>query len=272
MFEYSRKESFLSEMGLYTRLALFIVFVIMAMVFTDPILLGAILLVCILLCVIAGMSLGQMFSTLKPLAMIFGFLFLFSSLTFSIDHVQHSYAKIVYFSIFQSKFMDVALTSGGMLFGLSFVLKMMIMMFSSALLVFTSPMEEMLYFLERTGVPYQMGLMMSIALRFIPTLTREVTQIQEAQKARGAGYKHKGGARQSVQGTIPLFVPMIVSSIRRSDTMAMSMISRGYGYQKKRTQMVELPFTVQDGLYILALVGITSVLLYAKLKMGLGVL
>ncbi len=272
MFEYSLKRSFLSDMGLYTRLVLFIVFVAFAMVFTDPITLSIILLVCIFLCVSAGMSLKQMLSTLKPLAVVFGFLFVFSAFTYSVENVRHDFARHIYFVLYESKFFTLSLSSGGMLFGLSFVLKMMVMMFASALLVFTSPMEEVLLFLEKIGFPYQIGLMLSIALRFIPTLSKEVVQIQEAQKARGAGFKHKGGAKQAVKGTIPLFVPMIVSSIRRSDTMAMSMISRGYGFSKKRTQLVELPVKLSDIIYIFILVGVASLLLFANAKFGLGVL
>ena len=272
MFEFSRKITFLSQMGLFARLALFSVFVALAMVFTDPITLAAILLVCVLLCILAGMSLKKMLSTLKPLLSVFGFLFLFSAFTFNVDNVMHDYARHVYLTVYQSKFLDIALTSGGMLFGFSFALKMMVMMFASALLIFTSPIEEILLFLEKIGLPYQIGLMMSIALRFIPTLSKEVSQIQEAQKARGAGIKQKGGTRQAVKGTIPLFVPMIVSSIRRSDTMAMSMISRGYGFKNHRTQLVSLSLNILDVIYILVLVGIASFLFYSKARFGLGVL
>jgi energy-coupling factor transport system permease protein len=272
MFEFSRKQTILSKMGLYARLVLFGAFVAIAMIYTDPIALAVMLMVCIFLCLLAGMSLKQMLSTTKPLLTVFGFLFLFSSFTYSVNNVNHEYARHVYFTLYDSKFMTVALSSGGMLFGVSFVFKMMVMMFASALLVYTSPMEEILLFLEKIGFPYQIGLMMSIALRFIPTLSKEVAQIQEAQKARGAGFKRKGGTKQAVKGTIPLFVPMIVSSIRRSDTMAMSMISRGYGFSKHRTQLATISMNVLDIFYILILIGITSFLLFAKTKLGLGVL
>lgn len=270
MFEYSQKVTFLSKMGFYTRLLLFVVFIVLIMMFSSTTFLAWLLLVTTILCLIAGVSMKDLLSSLKPLSLVFFFIFIFTALSFDVSDVQHEYAQKVYFIIYEGKFITLSLTSGGMLAGLAFVIKMVIMMFSSALFVCTTPMEEILHFMEIIGMPYQLGLMMSIALRFFPTLTDEVSQIQQAQKARGAGVKHSGGTKQAIKGTIPLFVPMIVSSIRRSDTMAMSMISRGYGYKDSRTNLVTLTFDLMDVLYSIIIILILAILIWLKIKTGFG--
>ena len=270
MFEFSQKTTIISEMSFFTKLILFIVFIILSMVYSNPSILLIILIISIILCLIAGMSLPNLVSSLKPLLLIFILLFIFTSFTYDISNVRSELARRVFFTIYESRFLNIKLTSGGMLAGLAFVLKMAIMMFSSALFVFTTPMEEVLFFMEKIGLPYQLGLMMSIAMRFIPTLTNEVVQIQDAQKTRGAGIKHESGTKQAVKGTIPLFVPMIVSAIRKSDTMAMSMISRGYGYENKRTQIVELRFNLHDALISLLIILVSMTLIYYHIRLGFG--
>ena len=69
--------------------------------------------------------------------------------------------------------------------------------------------------------------MMTIALRFIPTLMDETDKIMKAQKARGADFE-SGGLIQKAKNLIPLLVPLFISSFRRADELAMAMEARGY--------------------------------------------
>lgn len=268
------KEPFLKRMNLYSKFSIFAGFVAVAMVFSNPASLLPFLLICITLCLRAGISVKSLLKTTKAVISIFLFLFIFSAFIYDVNSAHSEIAKIVYFSLFKTRFMTVALTSGGMLMGLNFILKMMIMIFAANLFSQTTAVEEMLFGLNRIGLPYQFGLMLSIALRFIPTLTKEVEQIQQAQRSRGASAKKKkkGGKGASVQGVIPLFVPMIVSSMRRSDTMAMSMTSRGYGFSNKRTQLLEIKFRPAQLLFCLTNVIIVAICIYVKEKYGIGIL
>jgi len=272
--ELTPKKSFLNSMNLYSKFAIFTSFVAVAMVFNNPVSLFPFFLLCLVLCTVAGIGIKSLLKTTKAVMSIFLFLFLFSAFIYDINAAHTAAAKIVYFTLFKAKFMTVALTSGGMLMGLNFILKMMIMIFAANLFSQTTTVEEILFGLNRIGLPYQFGLMLSIALRFIPTLTKEVEQIQQAQKSRGASAKKskEGGKRNSVQGVIPLFVPMIVSSMRRSDTMAMSMTSRGYGFSNKRTQLLEIKFGIVQFLFCLVNVCIIAACIYAKEKYGIGIL
>jgi len=80
--------------------------------------------------------------------------------------------------------------------------------------------------------------MMTIALRFIPTLIEEMHKIMKAQKARGADFE-TGGLAKKAKGLIPLLVPLFVSAFRRADELAMAMEARCYRPDFPRTKMKE---------------------------------
>ena len=88
-------------------------------------------------------------------------------------------------------------------------------------------------------------MMMTIALRFIPTLTEETDKIMKAQKARGADFE-TGNIIQKAKSLIPLLVPLFISSFRRADELAMAMEARCYRGGAGRTRMKELVFTTND--------------------------
>jgi len=269
-----QKDSFLKSMSLYSKFAIFVGFVATAMVYNNPIALIPFFLLSLSMCFASGISYRALLKTLKAVIGIFLMLFLFSAFMYDVKSAHNDLAKIIYFTLFKTQYVTVSLTSGGMLSGISFIIKMMIMVLASNLFSQTTTIEEMLFGLNRMGLPYQFGLMLSIALRFIPTLTKDVEHIQQAQKSRGASSKKnkKKGKGASVQGVIPLFVPMIVSSMRRSDTMAMSMTSRGYGFSNKRTQMLDVKFRLPQILFWLFTIGVVVICIYIKKKYGFGIL
>ena len=86
---------------------------------------------------------------------------------------------------------------------------------------------------------------MTIALRFIPTLTDETDKIMKAQKARGADFE-SGNIIQKAKSLIPLLVPLFISSFRRADELAMAMEARCYRGGAGRTRMKELAFSSKD--------------------------
>ena len=88
-------------------------------------------------------------------------------------------------------------------------------------------------------------MMMSIALRFIPTLIEETDKIMSAQKARGADFE-SGGLVQRAKALIPLLVPLFVSAFRRADELATAMECRCYHAGEGRTRMKELRFAPRD--------------------------
>lgn len=121
---------------------------------------------------------------------------------------------------------------------------------TSILTLTTSPIEltdgiEKLLRPIGKEIAHELAMMMTIALRFIPTLIDETDKIMKAQKARGADFE-SGGIIQKAKSLVPLLVPLFISSFRRADELAMAMEARGYRGGAGRTRMKVLKFTSRD--------------------------
>ena len=92
---------------------------------------------------------------------------------------------------------------------------------------------------------HEFALIMSIALRFIPTLLDETDRIIKAQKARGADFE-SGNIFKRAKALIPVLIPLLISSFRRADELADAMDARCYSGSKKRTKFKKLRFTFRD--------------------------
>ncbi len=130
----------------------------------------------------------------------------------------------------------------------------LLIMGTSILTLTTSPIEltdgieRLLNPFKKIGVPaHELAMMMTIALRFIPTLMDETDKIMKAQKARGADFE-SGGLVKKAKSLIPLLVPLFISSFRRADELAMAMEARCYRGGEGRTRMKQLLFTYKDAI------------------------
>ncbi len=127
-----------------------------------------------------------------------------------------------------------------------------LIMGTSVLTLTTSPLsltdgiEKLLSPLKKIGVPaHELAMMMSIAIRFIPTLLEETEKIMKAQTARGADFE-SGNLLQRAKALIPLLVPLFISAFRRADDLAMAMESRCYNGGSHRTRMKEIKIKKAD--------------------------
>ena len=102
----------------------------------------------------------------------------------------------------------------------------------------TTPIDDILSFLNRVHAPYELSIVIATAISFVPTLMNKKDLIFQAQKARGAGISDKGGIKQ-LMAFIPIMVPLVTNSILMADSLAISMTNRGYGANKSWTDMIE---------------------------------
>lgn len=110
----------------------------------------------------------------------------------------------------------------------------------------TDGIETALSPLKKIKLPvHEFAMLMTIALRFIPTLTDETNKIMNAQKARGADFS-SGGLVKRAKALIPIIIPLFVSSFRRADELATAMECRCYRGGEGRTRMKKLKFRVKD--------------------------
>jgi energy-coupling factor transport system permease protein len=121
----------------------------------------------------------------------------------------------------------------------------------------TDGIETLLNPLNKVRFPvHEMALMMSISLRFIPTLMQETDKIMKAQIARGVEFAG-GPIKERVKAVIPLLIPLFVSSFKRAEELAIAMEARGYRGGEGRTKYRQLNWKTADSLQLLLLVILT---------------
>jgi len=166
-------------------------------------------------------------------------------------------------------------TWSGLVQGLFIGVRLIILiMFTSLLTLTTSPieltdgLEDILKPFSRLGVPaHEIAMMMTIALRFVPTLLEEADRIMKAQMARGADFE-TGNMIQRAKSLVPLLVPLFVSAFRRADDLATAMEARCYRGGKGRTRMRELHLGKGDYVSFGIILLVSFLVLYLRWRFG----
>ncbi|MHC5269217.1 energy-coupling factor transporter transmembrane component T family protein [Enterococcus sp. LJL98] len=163
------------------------------------------------------------------------------------------------------------LTAFGLQNGIFIFCRFVLIIFMSTLLTLTTPplalsdaIEYLLRPLKPLKVPvHEISLMLSIALRFVPTLMDETEKIMNAQRARGVDFG-EGNLVQKMKAVIPLLIPLFVSSFNRADDLATAMEARGYQGGDGRTKYRVLHWSLKDSLVLGSFVFVTIALLYLR--------
>lgn len=146
-----------------------------------------------------------------------------------------------------------------------FIRFVLIIFFSTLLTLTTTPLsladgiESGLAPLKRLKVPvHEIGLMLSMSLRFVPTLMDDTTRIMNAQRARGVDF-NEGNLVQKVKSVIPILIPLFASSFKRADALATAMEARGYQGGEGRTKYRVLEWKLPDtcAVIVMILLGVT---------------
>ena len=141
--------------------------------------------------------------------------------------------------------------------GIIFCRFVLIIFFSTLLTLTTMPLslatavESLLGPLKRFKVPvHEIGLMLSMSLRFVPTLMDDTIRIMNAQKARGVDFG-EGNMIQKVKAMIPILIPLFATSLKRADSLATAMEARGYQGGNGRSQYRQLNWMNKDSVALL---------------------
>jgi energy-coupling factor transport system permease protein len=196
----------------------------------------AVLITSILL---SEISLKAILKSIKPLLFIIIF-------TFLLNIFLTSGKPVFEFWIFR-------ISLEGIVQAVTMVIRLLMLIIGTFLLTYTtSPialtdgLERLMNPLKKLRVPvHELSMMMSIALRFIPTLIEETDKIMSAQKARGADFE-TGNLIRRAKAMLPILVPLFISAFRRADELAVAMESRCYHGGEGRTRMKQLKLKRQD--------------------------
>ena len=161
----------------------------------------------------------------------------------------------------------IRVTQEGLLLAIRFSSRLVFLVTGASLLTLTTPpvvltdgMERLMSPLAKIGFPaHELAMMMSIALRFIPTLLEEADKIMKAQMARGADFE-SGNLMQRARAMVPLLVPLFVSAFRRAGDLAMAMEARCYHGGEGRTRLRVLKLTKNDLIASLTVAALIAVI------------
>ncbi|MCL2213058.1 MAG: energy-coupling factor transporter transmembrane protein EcfT [Oscillospiraceae bacterium] len=140
----------------------------------------------------------------------------------------------------------------------------MLIVVSTVVLTYTTSPIDLTDGIERLLAPgklirlpvHEFAMMMTIALRFIPTLIEETDKIMSAQKARGADFT-TGSLKKRVQSLLPILIPLFISAFRRAEDLAVAMECRCYRGGAGRTKMKQLRMGMRDMVFFVTLVALT---------------
>jgi energy-coupling factor transport system permease protein len=188
---------------------------------------------------LSGVGVGQYFRSLRAIIVLVAFTSLFNVFYGSGEVLVH--------------WGPMQITVGGIRTAILVVVRIVVMIFASAVLTFTTTpnqltdgLERLLSPLSKIRVPvHEIAMMMTIAIRFIPTLLEETNKIMSAQKSRGADLE-SGNLLQRAKALVPILIPLFVSSFRRAFDLAQAMEARCYNGGSGRTKMRVLRLNLFD--------------------------
>lgn len=165
----------------------------------------------------------------------------------------------------------IQITEGGVYQAVYITLRLVLLLAGTSLMTLTTTpialtdaLEKLLTPFGKLGFPaHELPMMMTIALRFIPTLIEEADKIMKAQMARGADFE-SGNIFRRAKSMIPVLVPLFISAFRRADELAMAMESRCYHGGKGRTRMYVLRFAPRDAAAAAAFAAMTGMIVLVQ--------
>ena len=172
-------------------------------------------------------------------------------------------------------FWKITITSGGVFTALFMAVRILLLIMCSSILTYTTVPTALTDGLEKLLSPLKLlkidiaslAMMMTLALRFIPTLIEEIERITNAQKARGADLEG-GNFIQKVKAMIPILIPLFVSSFNRAYELAFAMSCRCYSGGSGRTRMKKMRFTVRDLVCVFVFPAVTAGLICLNIFFG----
>ncbi|MGE7186704.1 energy-coupling factor transporter transmembrane component T family protein [Peribacillus sp. NPDC006672] len=252
---YVPADSLIHKMDPRAKLLLVFLFVCVIFLANNVVSYGLLAVFTILLIGLSKIPLRYLYNGLKPIFFLIVFTFLLHILFTKEGELLFEYG---WFEIYE----------GGLIQGLFISVRFTLLILVTSLLTLTTTpisitdgMEELLGPLKKWKMPvHELALMMSIALRFIPTLMEETEKIMKAQTARGVDFS-SGPIKDRVKSIVPLLVPLFVSSFKRAEELATAMESRGYRGGEGRTKYRQLDWKTSDSLLMVS-IGLLTVMLF----------
>jgi energy-coupling factor transport system permease protein len=255
--QYYPGNSFIHRLDPRTKILSTLLLIIAVFLANSAIGYGTLCAMVLLIIAVSGLPFMLVLKSVKPLLFIIVLTLVLHALMGQGEHV-----------LYQWKFIRV--TEEGLQLGVQMAMRLILLLMISSILTFTtSPIvltdgiEALLRPFRVIGVPaHELAMMMTIALRFIPTLMEETDRIIKAQTARGADFSG-GNLLVRAKNMLPILVPLFISAFRRADDLAIAMEARCYRGGEGRTRMHQLAYRSGDVLafvFAFAMIGLLAFL------------
>ena len=244
--QYCEGNSILHRLDPRAKLIISIIYIVVLFLAKNVFTFALLTLTTMLLVILSGISLRVIAGGLKPILFIALFTAIINIFFFTGDTllVDLKIVKIYLEGLFNAGLIVLRIV-------LLIVSTSMFLTYTTTPLALTDGMERLLSPLTKIGVPvHDFSMMMTIALRFIPTLIEETGKIMNAQKARGADFT-SGGLIKRARAIIPIIIPLFVSAFRRAGDLATAMECRCYTGGAGRTRMNVLHAKWYDFVFVL---------------------
>jgi energy-coupling factor transport system permease protein len=260
--------SYLHRLDIRTKLIVFLCLIVMVFLFNSPlfnlatavVLLGAVLP--------SGLNIKRILVTIKPLIAIFVIIIVMTCFTSQPEKFVNDSSRFVLFYLLPDQ--RIPATLGGLYIGLTFLLRIFIMVFATAVFTITTPIDDILQLFSKMKAPYELSIVVTTAISFVPTMTAKKDLIFQAQKARGAGISKKGVINQ-LKAYIPIMIPLITNSILMANNLAISMMNRGYGANKTWTSLHDIEMHGRDFVVMICAVLLLGVCIWMRYGLTWGV-
>lgn len=253
--EYIPGRSAVHRLDVRTKMVAFLSVMIMVFLFQDPLYNAIIALLIFGIAGSARLPFRRLWMVLAPLIPVFVIIMIIAGYTRPTGSFSTEFARRVLFYSWPGRHLPVSM--GGLLYGLTMLLRVLVLVVSSSILTLTTPLDDFLQLLRWFHLPYEMSFIITTGIRFIPTMEHKADMVLDAQRARGASVE-AGGMIQRIRAYIPVMIPLVVDSIRMSENLACAMLNRGYGATRNWTTLRKLRLRPLDYLAILAFIAIAA--------------
>lgn len=258
-------ESYLHRMDVTAKIICFFCVVIMVFLFNHPLpnlLIAAALLAAVLP---ARLRMKSVFGALKALVPIILLIIAITCFTAVPKNFCLPSSSRVLFTLFGAK-----ATLGGLLQGLTFMLRIFIMVFATSVFTICTPVDALLGFFNKIRASYTLSIVVATAISFVPTMMQKKEMIFQAQRARGAGVGGKGIFGQ-LRAYVPIMIPLVTNSILMADHLSIAMTNRGYGANRGWTNLTETKMRPSDYLVSAGAIALTigCILIRFVLRIGM---
>ncbi|KPU63315.1 cobalt ABC transporter permease [Thermococcus sp. EP1] len=157
----------------------------------------------------------------------------------------------------------------GLLIGVGYGIRLLSVALLTLGLIMTTSQKDLVLGFIKMGMPYEIGLTLTIALRYIPTLYMLTQTIMDAQKSRALELE-KGNFLQRAKNTVPVLIPLIVASIKTAHELSIALESRAFGASKRRTFLHSIKMETKDYISLGVLISLFFVAIYARYYLRVG--